>query len=374
MMNRESDYHEFSMPPRVLLGPGPSMVDPRVLSAMTAPLVGHLDPAFLEIMDSTQVLLRRVFETGNRLTIPVSGTGSAAMEAAVANLIEPGDQVLVCVNGYFGLRIAEMAGRYGAQVETITRSWGEVFTPQEVDRALDQRPADVVAIVHAETSTGALQPLDEIPAIVHGHGAILIVDAVTSLGGLPVRVDENEIDACYSAAQKCLSCPPGASPITLSDRALEKMRGRKVGVRNWYLDLTLLEKYWGRERQYHHTAPISTLYALHEGLRIAVEEGLENRWNRHLENAYLLWGGLEAMGMQMLVPREQRIPSLTTVKVPAGVNELDIRKHLLGRYNIEIAGGLGELAGKVWRVGLMGYSSRRENVLLLLEALDTLLG
>ena len=374
MMNSESDYHEFSMPPRVLLGPGPSMVDPRVLSAMTAPLVGHLDPAFLEIMDSTQVLLRRVFETGNQLTIPVSGTGSAAMEAAVANLIEPGDRVLVCVNGYFGLRIAEMAGRYGAQVETITRSWGEVFTPQEVDRALDKRPADVVAIVHAETSTGALQPLDEIPAIVHGHGAILIVDAVTSLGGLPVRVDESEIDACYSAAQKCLSCPPGASPITLSDRALEKIRGRKVGVQSWYLDLTLLEKYWGRERQYHHTAPISTLYALHEGLRIALDEGLENRWNRHLENAQLLWDGLEAMGMQMLVPREQRIPSLTTVKVPDGVDELDIRKHLLGRYNIEIAGGLGELAGKVWRVGLMGYSSRRENVLLLLAALDTLLG
>jgi alanine-glyoxylate transaminase/serine-glyoxylate transaminase/serine-pyruvate transaminase len=338
------------------------------------PLVGHLDPAFLEIMDSTQELLRRVFETGNRFTIPVSGTGSAAMEAAVASLVEPGDRVLVCVNGYFGLRIAEMARRYGALVETITRPWGEVFTPQDVDRALDQRPADVVAIVHAETSTGALQPLDEIPAIVHGHGAILIVDAVTSLGGLPVGVDEFEIDACYSAAQKCLSCPPGASPVTLSDRALEKMRGRKVGVRSWYLDLTLLEKYWGRERQYHHTAPISTLYALHAGLRIAIEEGLENRWNRHLENAQLLWDGLEAMGMQMLVPREYRIPSLTTVKVPEGSDELTIRKLLLSRYNIEIAGGLGELAGKVWRVGLMGYSSRRENVLLLLAALDTLLG
>lgn len=367
------NYPEVNMPPRVLLGPGPSMVDPRVLKAMATPLVGHLDPAFIQLMDRTQELLRYVFETKNKLTIPVSGTGTAAMETAIANMVEPGDPVLICINGYFGMRLADMAGRYGGKVETIRRPWGEVFTPEEVKKALEDRPAKVVAIVHAETSTGALQPLDAIVKVVHEHGAILIVDAVTSLGGLPVRVDEIGIDVCYSGAQKCLSCPPGPSPITLGDRAVEKLRSRSSQVPNWYLDLTLVEKYWGKERTYHHTAPISANYAFYEGLRAVAEEGLENRWQRHRENAEFLWHGLKELGLELHVPEEHRIPSLTTVRIPAGVDDLAVRRKLLADYNIEISGGLGELGGKVWRIGLMGYSSRRENVKLLLAALKELI-
>jgi len=365
----QNQYPEINMPPRTLLGPGPSMADPRVLRAMATPLVGHLDPKFVELMDNTQHLLRYVFQTDNKLTLPVSGTGTAAMEAAVANIVEPGDSVLVCVNGYFGLRIADMAERYGGQVETITRPWGEIFTAEEVDQALEKRPARVVAIVHAETSTGALQPLEEIVEVVHRHGAVLIVDAVTSLGGVPLRVDEWGIDVCYSGAQKCLSCPPGASPITLGPRAEEKLADRKTKVPNFYLDLTILQKYWGKERNYHHTAPISANYALYEGLRLVAEEGLENRWNRHLKNAKMLWLGLEDLGLSMHVPAENRIPSLTTVRIPDGVDDLAVRKALLSQFNIEISGGFAELAGKVWRIGLMGFSSREENVLLLLSAL-----
>ncbi len=366
-------YPELDMPPRILLGPGPSMVDPRVLRAMATPLVGHLDPRFLELMDRTQGLLRYFFETQNPITIPVSGTGTAAMEAAIANMVEPGDTVLVCVKGYFGLRLAEMARRYGGAVETITRPWGEVFTPEDVKAALDKRPAKVVAIVHAETSTGVLQPLDEIARIVHAQDGLLIVDAVTSLGGLPVRVDETGLDVCYSAAQKCLSCPPGASPITLGPRAVDKLEKRSVPVTNWYLDLTLVQKYWGKERTYHHTAPISCNYALYEGLRIAAAETLEARWARHRRNAERLWEGLEALDLTLHVPAEYRLPALTTVRIPEGVDDRLVRQKLLNDYNIEISGGLGELKGKVWRIGLMGYSSREENVLLLLAALERLL-
>jgi alanine-glyoxylate transaminase/serine-glyoxylate transaminase/serine-pyruvate transaminase len=369
-----TQYPQIDVPPRVLLGPGPSMVDPRVLKAMATPLVSHLDPVFIELMDRTQALLRYVFETENKLTIPVSGTGTAAMETAVANMVEPGDPVLICINGYFGLRLADMARRYGGQVEIITRPWGEVFAPEEVKTALDLRPSKVVAIVHAETSTGALQPLDEIANIVHAQDGILIVDAVTSLGGLPVRVDEVDIDVCYSGSQKCLSCPPGPSPITLGDRAVDKLHNRSVQVPNWYLDLTLVEKYWGKERTYHHTAPISSNYALYEGLRIVAEEGLENRWARHRRNAEFLWEGLLELGLELLVPDEYRLPSLTTVCIPDGVDDLFIRRQLLNEYNIEISGGLGELAGKVWRIGLMGYSSRKENILLLLAALKKFFG
>ena len=369
----QSNFPEINMPPRILLGPGPSMVEPRVLKAMATPLVGHLDPSFIQLMDRTQELLRYVFETENRLTIPVSGTGTAAMEAAVANMVETGDSVLVCINGYFGLRLKDMAERYGGEVETISRPWGEVFSPDEVKAALDQRPAKIVAIVHAETSTGALQPIDEIAKVVHDQGGLLIVDAVTSLGGLPVRVDETGIDVCYSGAQKCLSCPPGPSPITLGERAIVKLRQRKSKVPNWYLDLTLVEKYWGKERTYHHTAPISSNYALYEGLRAVAEEGLENRWRRHHQNAQLLWEGLENLGLELHVPEEFRIPSLTTVCIPEGVDDLGVRRKLLSDYNIEISGGLGELGGKVWRIGLMGYSSRREHVLLLLAAMKELL-
>jgi alanine-glyoxylate transaminase/serine-glyoxylate transaminase/serine-pyruvate transaminase len=366
-------YPGLSVPPRLLMGPGPSLVDPRVLQAMALPLVGHLDPYFLEIMDRTQELLRYVFETENRLTIPVSGTGSAGMEAAVANLVEPGDKVLVCINGYFGLRLADMAGRYGAQVETLTRPWGEVFTAQEIQQALEHQPAKVVAIVQAETSTGALQPLDEIAQAVQAAGGLLIVDAVTSLGGVPVQVDAIGIDACYSGTQKCLSVPPGLSPVTFGPRAVQALQNRKTRVANWYLDLSMVEKYWGRERTYHHTAPISANYGLYEGLRIVAEEGLEARWERHLQNARLLWQGVEALGLGLHVPEAHRLPSLTTVRVPDGVDEARVRARLLHEYNIEIGGGLGELKGKVWRVGLMGYASRLENVTLFLAALKELL-
>jgi alanine-glyoxylate transaminase/serine-glyoxylate transaminase/serine-pyruvate transaminase len=367
------NYPELAPPSRILLGPGPSLAHPNVLRAMAAPLVGHLDPYFLKLMDRIQNQLRYVFETENQLTIPVSGTGSAAMEAAVANMVEPGDAVLVCINGYFGGRIAEMARRYRGDVKTIERPWGEVFTPSQVEQALKDHPSKVVAIVHAETSTGAEQPLDEIAKLVHDQGGILIVDAVTSLGGLPVQVDEVGIDVCYSGSQKCLSCPPGLGPITLNDRAEEALRHRKTPVANWYLDLSMVQKYWGAERTYHHTAPISANYALYEGLKLVEEEGLEARWSRHRKNAELLWEGLEDLDLTLHVAEEYRLPTLTTVRVPTGVDELSIRQRLLQEYNIEIAGGLGELKGKIWRIGLMGYSSRPENVVLLLSALERLL-
>jgi alanine-glyoxylate transaminase/serine-glyoxylate transaminase/serine-pyruvate transaminase len=362
-------FPELNAPPRLLLGPGPSMVHPRVLQAMASPLVGHLDPYFLEIMERTQRLLRYVFETENRLTVPISGTGSAAMEAAVANMVEPGDNVLICINGYFGSRLVDMAGRYGAQVQTIHRPWGEVFTPEEVAEALGKIPAKVVGIVHAETSTGALQPLEEIAKLVHEHGSLFLVDTVTSLGGVSVAVDAIGIDIAYSGTQKCLSCPPGLGPITLGPRAIEALQNRKHKVANWYLDLSMIEKYWGHERTYHHTAPISSNYALYEGLRIVAEEGLEARWERHKRNAELLWDGLQALGLELHVALEHRLPSLTTVRVPQGIDEAQIRSRLLNEFNIEIAGGLGELKGEVWRIGLMGHSSSRENVSLLLAAL-----
>jgi alanine-glyoxylate transaminase / serine-glyoxylate transaminase / serine-pyruvate transaminase len=367
------NYPQLACPPRLLLGPGPSQVDPRVLQVMATPLVGHLDPFFLELMDRTQSLLRHVFQTQNKVTIPVSGTGSAAMEAAVANMVEPGMQVLVCIAGYFGGRIAEMARRYGGEVETITRPWGEIFSPDEVKVALQQRPAKVVAIVHAETSTGALQPLEEIASTVHDQGGILIVDAVTSLGGIPLKVDEMDIDVCYSGSQKCLSCPPGISPITFGSRAVELLENRQTKVANWYLDMSMVQAYWGSERTYHHTAPISMVYALYEALRIVIEEGLGNRWERHQKNAGLLWDGLKGLGLELHVPLKYRLPSLTTVRVPDGVDELLVRQGLLHDYNIEISGGLGELKGKVWRIGLMGFSSRRENVSLILSAMADLL-
>lgn len=367
-------YADLDVSPRVLLGPGPSMVHPRVLRAMATPLVGHLDPEFLTLMREIQDLLRYVFRTRNRLTLPVSGTGSAGMEAALCNFIEPGDPVLIAINGYFGLRLADMAARYGAQVYTVERPWGEVFDPEEIERALRQRRYKLLALVHAETSTGALQPhIREIAQAAHRHGALLVLDTVTSLGGIPVEIDAWEVDVAYSGTQKCLSVPPGLAPLTVSERALEVLRQRRTPVANWYLDLTLVEKYWGDERTYHHTAPISMLYALREGLRLVAEEGLEQRWARHRENARLLWQGLKALGLQFLVPEAYRLPTLTTPLVPQGVDEAQVRRRLLEEFNIEIAGGFGPLKGKIWRIGLMGFSSRRENVLLLLSALRRVL-
>lgn len=367
-------YAELNPPTRILLGPGPSNAHPRVLRAMTTPVIGHLDPAFLQLMSDVQSLLRFVFQTDNWLTLPISGTGSAGMEAALANFIEPGDAVLIGVNGYFGERMCDMASRYGAEVHRLERPWGEVFTPEEIDEALTKHPAKLVALVHAETSTGALQPMEGIAEVVHRHGALLLLDCVTSLGGVPVYIDRWGVDIAYSGTQKALSCPPGLAPITVSPRAEEVLRQRKAPVANWYLDLTMVQKYWGMERTYHHTAPISMIYALREALRVIYEEGLDRRWVRHERNAQLLWEGLEALGLELFVPEEHRLPTLTTVHVPEGINEAYVRRRLLEDYNIEIAGGLGALKGKIWRIGLMGHSSRREHVVLLLAALKDILG
>jgi alanine-glyoxylate transaminase/serine-glyoxylate transaminase/serine-pyruvate transaminase len=337
--------------------------------AMTT--IGHLDPEFLTIMNEVQGLLRYVFQTENKLTIPVSGTGSAGMEAALCNFIEPGDAVLIAVNGYFGERLCDMAGRYGAQVDRIDCAWGDVFEVSTIERALSQKPYKLFAIVHAETSTGARQPnIKEIADLVHQNGAILVLDTVTSLGGLPVEIDAWDVDVAYSGTQKCLSCPPGLSPLTVSERALEVISNRKTQVANWYLDLSLVVKYWGKERTYHHTAPINMNYGLREALRLVAEEGLEARFVRHRKHAEMLWQGLEAMGLQMHVPISHRLPTLTTVQIPPSVaDEVKVRQALLNEFNIEIASGFGPLKGKVWRIGLMGFSSRRENVTLLLEAL-----
>jgi len=368
-------YTDLNPAPRTLLGPGPSMADPRVLRAMATPLIGHLDPQFIEIMDDVQALLRLVFQTENELTIPVSGTGSAGMEAALCNFIEAGDRVLVAVNGYFGERLIDMAGRYGAVVDRVDKPWGQVFEPGEITAALKQHKYKLLALVHAETSTGARQP--EIAAIAkaaHDHGALVVLDTVTSLGGLPVEIDAWDVDIAYSGTQKALSCPPGLAPLTVGERGREALRARKTTVANWYLDLTQVERYWGSERTYHHTAPISMNYALREALRLVAEEGLAARFARHQANAELLWEGLEALDLAPLVAREYRLPTLTTPQLAPSVDDAAVRSRLLREYNIEIAGGFGPLKGQVWRIGLMGFSSRRENVLLLLAALGEILG
>jgi alanine-glyoxylate transaminase / serine-glyoxylate transaminase / serine-pyruvate transaminase len=365
---------EMNINPRCLLGPGPSNVHPRVLQALSYPLVGHLDPQFITLMNQVQDMLRYTFQTKNTLTIPISGTGSAGMEAAVCNFVEPGDPVLVCINGYFSERIADMAGRYGAQVARLERSWGEVFDLDEIKKALQKKPAKVVAIVHAETSTGAKQPLEGLADIVHEQGGLLLVDCVTSLGGIPLMIDDWGIDIAYSGTQKCLSVPPGLAPLTVNAKAQSVLEARKSKVANWYLDLTIVSKYWGETRTYHHTAPISMNYALHEGLKLIQEEGLENRWERHKTNAASLWEGLAELGLEMVMPIDYRLPTLTTVYIPDGIEDLPVRKALLENYNIEIAGGLGKFAGKAWRIGLMGYSSKQENILMLLSALKKIMG
>jgi alanine-glyoxylate transaminase/serine-glyoxylate transaminase/serine-pyruvate transaminase len=367
------EYADLNTSARILLGPGPSTVHPRVLRAMAHPLVGHLDPQFIALMNEVQDLLRYVFQTENALTIPVSGTGSASMETSLCNFIEPEDSVLIGVNGYFGERLCDMAARYGADVRRVECPWGEVFSPDDFEGALRERPAKLVALVHAETSTGVLQPMEQIANVVHRHGGLLVMDCVTSLGGIPVTIDAWDVDVAYSGTQKCLSCPPGLGPLTVSSRAREMLHQRKTRVANWYLDLTMVEKYWGSERTYHHTAPISMTYALREALRLVHEEGLEARFERHRSNAALLWAGLEDLGLEVCVPSVHRLPSLTTVWIPEGVDEGAVRRRLLDEYNIEIAGGLGAFKGRVWRIGLMGYSSQRENVLLLLGALKHLL-
>jgi alanine-glyoxylate transaminase/serine-glyoxylate transaminase/serine-pyruvate transaminase len=361
-------------PDRLLLGPGPSEVHPRVLRAMSTPLVGHLDPAFLAIMNEVQDLLRYTFRTGNRWTIPVSGTGSAAMEAAFANLVEPGDTVLVPANGYFGDRMESMARRAGGEVTRVAAPWGRPLDPDDVRAALEAHRPAVFGFVHAETSTGVLQPdVAALVQVAHETGAVVIADAVTSLGGVELEVDGWEIDVVYSGAQKCLSCPPGASPLTLTDAAFERIRNRREPARSWYLDIGLLEGYWGADRSYHHTAPISNVYALHEALRLVAEEGIEARWTRHRHVAGALKAGLTAMGLDMLAEDAWWLPSLSAVHVPEGVDAKRVTARLLAEHGIEIAGGLGDLAGRIFRIGCMGHACRPGNVLRVLAALGALL-
>jgi alanine-glyoxylate transaminase/serine-glyoxylate transaminase/serine-pyruvate transaminase len=357
-------------PSRILLGPGPSDVHPRVLSAMSLPLIGHLDPAFLEIMNESQEMLRWLFQTKNPLTFPVSGTGSAGMETCVVNLIEPGDKMVVCVNGVFGQRMTDVAQRAGARVTTIERPWGEVFDPQQIRDVLRRERPKVLGIVHAETSTGAAQPMTDLGPLCRETDTLLLVDTVTSLGGMPVAVDAWGVDAVYSGTQKCLSCPPALAPVSFSPRAVEVMNRRKTKVQSWYLDMTMVQRYWGQERFYHHTAPITMIYALREALALIQEEGLEARWARHARNHRALKAGLAAIGIGYAAAEGHQLPMLNAVRVPAGADDLAVRKRLLSEFGIEIGGGLGDFKGKVWRIGLMGYSSQIGNVLLLLAALE----
>jgi alanine-glyoxylate transaminase/serine-glyoxylate transaminase/serine-pyruvate transaminase len=352
------------------MGPGPSDVHPRVLAALGAPTVGHLDPYFLQVMNETQVMLREVFRTKNELTLAVSGTGSSGMETCVVNLIEPGDRMLVCVNGVFGTRMADVAGRAGAQVTTIERPYGEVLSTEEVAAAVARVKPKVVGIVHAETSTGAHQPLVEISKAVHDGGALLLVDTVTSLGGVPVEVDAWLLDAVYSGTQKCLSCPPGLAPVTFGPRAVAAIEARKSKVASWYLDMTMVRNYWGQDRAYHHTAPINMNYALREALCLVLEEGLEARHARHLRNHRALKAGLAALGLSYAVAEGIQLPMLNAVQIPAGVDDLKVRQQLLNGFGIEIGGGLGPMKGKTWRIGLMGETSSPRNVLLLLAGLE----
>ena len=364
----------FQPPPRLLMGPGPSNVAPSVLQAMSRPLVGHLDPAFVRMMEEIKTMLRQVFLTKNEMTFPVSGTGSAGMEFCFVNLIEPGDDVIISVNGVFGTRMVDVAERCGAKVTKVEAPWGRIIEPQQIADALKKvsRPK-FVAIVHAETSTGALTPVEEISKLTHKAGALMLLDTVTSLAGCPVRIDDWQVDAVYSGTQKCLSCPPGLSPASLSPRALEVARKRKTKVQSWYLDVNLLASYWGQDRAYHHTAPISMNYALHEALRVVLDEGLESRWRRHEQNYLSLTAGLKAMGLQIASQEGHQLWQLNAVAVPEGVDEAAVRKRLLTDFNIEVGAGLGPLKGKIWRVGLMGETSSKANVKAFLSALAQIL-
>ena len=356
--------------PRILLGPGPSDGHPRVLAAMTTPLLGHLDPQYLQIMDEIQDMLRQVFQTRNPLTLTISGTGMAGMETCMVNLIEPGDRVVVCVGGFFGQRLVEVATRAGGTVTTIERPWGDVFDLQQIREVLTKVRPKVLAIVNAETSTGAWQPIEGLGALCHEFDTLLVVDTVTSLGCVPVALDAWGIDAAYSCTQKGLSCPPGLSPVSFSPRAVEAIERRKSKVQSWYLDMTLLRRYWGEERMYHHTASASMSYAIREGLRLVLEEGLENRWARHQRNHKALKAGLIALGLTYTAAEGHQLPQLNAVRIPAGVDDLAVRKQLLSTFGIEIGGGLGEFKGKAWRIGLMGFNAKPAVVLLFLAALE----
>jgi len=361
--------------PRILLGPGPSMTSPRVMGALQTPTVGHLDPNLLKIYAEEQELLRLAFQTKNEWTFALSGTGTSGMESALANLIEPGDAALVAIHGYFGERLAEIASRQGAQVDRLNRPLGEIFTVEEIESALQKKKYKLLAIVHAETSTGAEQlHIPEIAAAAHRHGALFLLDTVTSLGGIPVKLDEWDVDAAYSASQKNLSAPSGLAPITVGPRARDIIEKRTRPVSSFYLDLKLYAAYWNGAHAYHHTASASLHYGLLEALRELMDETLEGRFARHRANATLLWQGLESIGAPPFIPMEFRLPPLTTARVPSGVDPHKVRARLLEEFNIEIAGGFGALKDQVWRIGMMGYSSRPENVSLLLDALKQLIG
>ncbi len=353
------------------MGPGPSNVAPSVLKAMAMPLIGHLDPEFVKMMEEIKMMLREVFLTKNEMTFPISGTGSAGMEFCFVNLIEEGDEVVIGVNGVFGTRMCDVAERCGARVVKVEAPWGQIIEPQQIAEALKKvSKPKLVAIVHAETSTGALTPVEEISKLAHDAGALFMLDTVTSLAGCPVEIDKWRVDAVYSGTQKCLSCPPGLSPISLSSQALEVAKKRKKKVQSWYLDVNLLASYWGQERVYHHTAPITMNYALHEALRLALIEGLENRWKRHQQNHQELKKKLAAMGLELASQEGHQLWQLNSVRVPEGVDEAAVRKKLLGDFNIEIGAGLGPLKGKVWRIGLMGETSTCENVQTFVSALS----
>ncbi len=366
---------KLSPPERILMGPGPSNVSKAVYDALATPIIGHLDPAFIEIMDEIGAMLREVFQTRNKLTIPMSGTGSSGMETAFVNVIEPGDTVVIGVNGVFGERMCDVASRCGAETVRVEANWGNIIEPDAFTRALRKNPgAKVAAIVHAETSTGARQPLEEIGKSVARTDTLFVVDAVTSLAGCELKVDDWNVDICYSGTQKCLSVPPGISPVTFSEKAERALSGKKGKVQSWYLDLSMIRKYWGSERVYHHTAPVSMLFALREGLRTVLEEGLENRFARHGKIGKMLSEKLDALGFKPFARRGYRLPMLASVFLPEGLPDAETRQTLLNDYKIEVGPGLGETKGKIWRIGLMGESCSRENVETLADALADLTG
>jgi alanine-glyoxylate transaminase/serine-glyoxylate transaminase/serine-pyruvate transaminase len=364
----------INLPKRLLMGPGPSEVDPRVYRAMIQPVIGHVDPLFLECLSQLQQMLRDTFRTANRVTFPIPGTGTAGMEAALINFLEPGDEVAIVVGGVFAGRMGEIAGRCGARVTRIEIPWGAVAEPDRVRQAVQGKKLKVLAAVHSETSTGACQPLEPLRAIAQETGALLVVDTVSSLGGLPLEVDRWGLDVCYSGSQKCLACPPGLAPITISERAMEVLRHRKSPVQSWYLDLSMVEKYWGPDRTYHHTPPVNMLFGLHEALRILQQEGLEASWARHRKCHLAFVAGLEALGLKMFVQdAAARASTVNTIVIPDGVEDAKFRGRLLERFQIDIAGGLGQLKGRIWRVGLMGLTATAASVLLLLGAMESVL-
>lgn len=365
----------FNPTPRILMGPGPSDAHPRVLQAMARPLIGHLDPEFVVLMDEVKEMTQKCFLTKNNLTFVVSAPGSAGMETCLVNLLEPGDECIIGINGVFGGRMKEIAQRCGATVHTVEVEWGNIIEPEMIKTALEKcHKPKLVAMVHAETSTGARQPLEEISDLVHNAGSLLMIDAVTSFCGVPLKVDEWSIDAIYSGTQKCLSAPPGLSPVSFSDNAVKVLENRKHKVQSWFLDLSLVKNYWaGAKRAYHHTAPVSSVYAIHQALSIVLEEGLENRWKRHHEVHLYLKGKLENLGFKYLVDEKYRLPNLNAVILPDGLDEAVVRKKLLLEYNIEVGGGLGAFAGKIWRIGVMGESATKNHVNILIGALQDLI-